>query len=149
MLFGRHEPTDRPTRVGLLMFRLLFYLYHVCLNFNLCEPMLAVVFLFATFKCQCTAKARLTLTQALPHRTAPPHSLASHGVIVELHHYWSSMTHFSFFFCFMCFFVCVCVSVFVRCCQMKRAKDPQLTQTLTLMLAYIGLKPKAQNQFTN
>lgn len=110
--------------------------------------MLAVVFLFATFKCQCTAKARLTLTQALPHRTAPPHSLASHGVIVELHHYWSSMTHFSFFFV-LCVSLCVCVSVFVRCCQMKRAKDPQLTHTLTLMLAYIGLKPKAQNQFTN
>lgn len=129
-LADTNRPTDRPTRVGLLMFRLLFYLYHVCLNFNLCEPMLAVVFLFATFKCQCTAKARLTLTQALPHRTAPPHSLASHGVIVELHHYWSSMTHFSFFFVLcvsLC--VCVCVSGFVRCCQMKRAKDPQLTHT--------------------
>lgn len=49
---------------------------------------------------------------AAPHRTAPPHSLASHGVIVELHHYWSSMTHFSFFFCFMCFFVCVWVCSF-------------------------------------
>lgn len=71
--------------------------------------MLALVFLFATFKCQCTAKARLTLIQALP-RTASPHSLASHGVTVELHHYWSPMTHFSFFFfCFMCLFVCVCM----------------------------------------
>lgn len=71
--------------------------------------MLALVFLFATFKCQCTAKARLTLIQALP-RTASPHSLASHGVTVELHHYWSPITHFSFFFvlcAYLCVYVCL------------------------------------------
>jgi len=92
---------------------------------------------FATFKCQCTAKARLNFPPHT-HKNLSPHSSASHEVTTKLHH-WSHMTHFLFY-----------VHMYVRSLLPNEAgqRPAAHTHTHTYVQAIIGLKQNAENQFT-